>query len=109
MKAAVLHAYDETLSSDTFVHYEDVPDPKIEKPTDVIVRIGGAGVCRTDLHVVEGIWRGKVDVVLPYIMGHENAGWVEEVGSAVDTFKARRCGHLSSAGHQRPLPRLPPW
>ncbi len=62
MKAAVLHHYDETLSSETFVHYEEIPDPKIERPTDVIVRIGGAGVCRTDLHIVEGIWRSKVDV-----------------------------------------------
>jgi len=46
MKAAVLHAYDESLSGAEFVRYEDVPDPRIEKPTDVIVRIGGAGVCR---------------------------------------------------------------
>ncbi len=52
MKAAVLHAYDETLSGNAFVHYEDVPDPRITRPTDVIVRIGGAGVCRTDLHIV---------------------------------------------------------
>src|SRR5712675_1870758 len=87
MKAAVLHAFDEKLSGAEFVRYEDVPDPRIVKPTDVIVRIGGAGVCRTDLHVVEGIWRSKVDVQLPYIMGHENAGWVEEVGKAVDGFK----------------------
>ena len=86
MKAAVLHQYDETLSSDAFVQYEDVPDPQIESPTDVIVRIGGAGVCRTDLHVVEGIWRNQVEVKLPYIMGHENAGWVEAVGS----IQARR-------------------
>ncbi len=48
----------------------------------MIVRIGGAGVCRTDLHIVEGIWRSKVNVNLPYIMGHENAGWVEAVGRA---------------------------
>jgi NAD+-dependent secondary alcohol dehydrogenase Adh1 len=57
MKAAVLHAFDETLTSREFVNFEDVPDPKITRPTDVIVRIGGAGVCRTDLHIVEGIWR----------------------------------------------------
>ncbi len=78
MKAAVLHQYDETLSHDEFVRYEDVPDPRIERPGDVVVRIGGAGVCRTDLHIIEGIWRDKVDVRLPYIMGHENAGWVED-------------------------------
>ena len=70
MKAAVLHQYDELLTSDAFVRYEDVPDPKIESPTDVIVRIGGAGVCRTDLHVVEGIWCSSSQVKLPYIMGH---------------------------------------
>ena len=87
MKAAVLHAYDPALTQKEFVKYETVPDPTIEKPTDVIVRIGGAGVCRTDLHIVEGIWRQKVDIALPYIMGHENAGWVEAVGSAVTSVK----------------------
>ena len=45
MKAAVLHQYDESLSSGAFVTYEDVPDPQIESPTDVIVRIGGAPTC----------------------------------------------------------------
>ena len=45
MKAAVLHAFDETLTSKEFVNFEEVPDPKITRPTDVIVRIGGAGVC----------------------------------------------------------------
>ena len=79
MKAAVLEQYDEKLTAPQFVNYKDVPNPKIAKAGDVIVRIGGAGVCRTDLHIVEGIWRGKVEVALPYIMGHENAGWVEEV------------------------------
>lgn len=66
----------------------DVPEPKIESPTDVIIRVGGAGVCRTDLHILEGIWRQAVgDPPLPYTIGHENAGWVEEVGSAVTTLK----------------------
>ncbi|MCG8324203.1 MAG: NAD(P)-dependent alcohol dehydrogenase [Thiotrichales bacterium] len=102
MKAAVLHQYNESLSGDSFVQYEDVPDPKIENPTDVIVRIGGAGVCRTDLHVVEGIWRDQVEVELPYIMGHENAGWVEDVGSAVTGVKAGDpviCHPLVTSGH----------
>ena len=102
MKAAVLHRYDESLSSDEFVRYEDVADPRIEGPTDVIVRIGGAGVCRTDLHVVEGIWRSKVNIELPYIMGHENAGWVESIGAGVTSVKAGDaviCHPLVTSGH----------
>ena len=91
MKASVLHKYDESLTASNWVTYEDVPDPKITKPTDVLVKIGGAGVCRTDLHVIEGQWRSRMDpdgkTLLPYIMGHENAGWVEEVGSEVVGLK----------------------
>jgi NAD+-dependent secondary alcohol dehydrogenase Adh1 len=102
MKAAVLHQYDETLTREDFVRYEDVEDPKIVDANDVIVRIGGAGVCRTDLHVVEGIWRSKVNIELPYIMGHENAGWVEAVGSAVTSVKVGDsviCHPLVTSGH----------
>ena len=61
MKAQVLHKYDPDLSSGSWVSLEDVEDPKIEKSTDVVVRIGGAGVCRTDLHIVEGIWMPHMD------------------------------------------------
>ncbi|HWA79490.1 MAG TPA: NAD(P)-dependent alcohol dehydrogenase [Acetobacteraceae bacterium] len=102
MKAAVLHEYDETLSRKQFVRYEDVADPKIERPSDVIVRIGGAGVCRTDLHIIEGIWRSKVDITLPYIMGHENAGWVEEIGKGVESVRVGDpviCHPLVTSGH----------
>src|SRR5271170_3598143 len=87
MKAAVLHNYDTALASPEYVKMEEVPEPRLVNDTDVLVRIGGAGVCRTDLHVIEGIWRQKVDVKLPYIMGHENAGWVEEVGKGAQGFK----------------------
>ncbi len=91
MKAQVLHEYDESLTASNWVTYEDVPDPKITKPTDVLVKIGGAGVCRTDLHVVEGIWKPHMDPdgksLLPFILGHENAGWIEEVGSEVVGLK----------------------
>lgn len=91
MKAQVLHKYDERLTADRWVSWEDVPDPKIEKATDVIVHIGGAGVCRTDLHIIEGVWKPHMDPtgdkLLPLIMGHENAGWVEEAGPEVEGFK----------------------
>ncbi|WP_413755430.1 NAD(P)-dependent alcohol dehydrogenase [Streptomyces sp. MMBL 11-3] len=61
----------------------DVPVPTVTGPYDVVVRIGGAGVCRTDLHILEGQWAEKSGVTLPYTIGHENAGWVHAVGSAV--------------------------
>jgi NAD+-dependent secondary alcohol dehydrogenase Adh1 len=62
---------------------QDTPEPTITDPLDVIVRIGGAGLCRTDLHIVEGQWATRSNVTLPYTLGHENAGWVQEAGSAV--------------------------
>jgi NAD+-dependent secondary alcohol dehydrogenase Adh1 len=77
MKAVRLHEFHQSPTVD------DVPEPKISGPLDVIVKIGGAGVCRTDLHIIEGQWDEAMHTPLPYILGHENAGWVHEVGSAV--------------------------
>lgn len=91
MKAQVLHRYDEGLSAPSWVEFEDVADPRITRPSDVIVRIGGAGVCRTDLHIIEGVWRPHMDPtgqeLLPLILGHENAGWIEEVGPGVESLR----------------------
>ena len=87
MKAARLHKYDSAVQGPEFLKLEQVPDPKIQDANDVIVRIGGAGLCRTDLHIIEGIWRSKVGVQLPYTPGHENAGWVEDTGAEVRQFK----------------------
>jgi NAD+-dependent secondary alcohol dehydrogenase Adh1 len=61
----------------------EVDVPEATGPWDVIVKIGGAGVCRTDLHILEGQWAEKSQVTLPYTIGHENAGWVHAIGSAV--------------------------
>ena len=60
-----------------------MPEPRATGPFDVVVKIGGAGVCRTDLHIIEEQWAEKSGVTLPYTIGHENAGWVHEVGPAV--------------------------
>lgn len=79
MKAVRLHGYDQPPV------VEEVAEPRVENPFDVIVRIGGAGVCRTDLHIIEGQWAAVTGVKLPYTLGHENAGWVHEVGSAVSS------------------------
>lgn len=78
MKAVRLHEYEARPV------VEEVAEPEVVKPFDVVVRIGGAGLCRTDLHIVEGQWAAKSNVALPYTLGHENAGWVHAVGSAVE-------------------------
>ena len=44
------------MKKNSWVKQEELPNPKIEKSTDIIVKIGGAGVCRTDLHIIEGVW-----------------------------------------------------
>ncbi|GAA3839266.1 NAD(P)-dependent alcohol dehydrogenase [Amycolatopsis tucumanensis] len=77
MKAVRLHAYHQQPV------IEDVPEPQAKEPFDVVVKIGGAGVCRTDLHIIEEQWAEKSGVTLPYTIGHENAGWVHEIGSGV--------------------------
>ena len=76
MKAVRLHEFNQMPVVD------DVPEPTISGPFDVIVKIGGAGVCRTDLHIMLGQWDERMHTPLPYILGHENAGWVHEVGRA---------------------------
>ena len=53
MKAQVLYKYDPEMKEDVWVQSAELPDPKIGKASDVIVRIGAAGVCRTDLHIIE--------------------------------------------------------
>jgi NAD+-dependent secondary alcohol dehydrogenase Adh1 len=77
MKAVQLAKYDHNPD------LVEVPDPVVQGPLDIVVKIGGAGVCRTDLHIIEGQWAAKTDVPLPYTLGHENAGWVAAVGDAV--------------------------
>jgi NAD+-dependent secondary alcohol dehydrogenase Adh1 len=77
MKAVRLHKYHERPSVD------EVSEPEVTDPLDVLVRVGAAGLCRTDLHIYEGQWEHLTHPELPFTLGHENAGWVEEVGSAV--------------------------
>lgn len=65
------------------VRFEDVPQPKIEKPTDAIIRLPITCVCGSDLWSYRGIQAVKE----PTPMGHEYCGYVEEVGSAVTSMK----------------------
>jgi len=76
MRGTVLHG-----SKD--VRFEDVPEPRIEKPTDAIIRLPVTCVCGSDLWS----YRGIQPVNEPTPMGHEYCGYVEEVGSAVKSVK----------------------
>lgn len=78
MKAARLHAFGESLRIDS------VEVPKVVRD-EVLLRIVGAGVCHTDLHIRDGkfppIWQ------FPFALGHENAGIVEAIGPEVTRFR----------------------
>lgn len=76
MKGTVLHGPGD-------IRFEGVPDPRIEKPTDAIIRIAATCVCGSDLWPYRGISSGSG----PTRMGHEYCGYVEEVGSAVASLK----------------------
>lgn len=65
------------------VRVMDMPDPKIERSTDVIVKITTTNICGSDLHMYEG----RTNVEPGKILGHENMGEVVEVGNAVDRIK----------------------
>jgi glutathione-independent formaldehyde dehydrogenase len=65
------------------VAVEEVEDPRIEHPNDVIVRVTTTAICGSDLHMYEGRTAAEPGIVF----GHENMGIVDEVGSAVVSIK----------------------
>ena len=88
------------------VRVEEVPDPRIEEPTDAVVRITSTGLCGSDLHLYEvlGPFMNEGD-----ILGHEPMGIVEEVGAEVGELQVgdrvvipfqMSCGHCYMCGQQ---------
>lgn len=76
----------------------DQPEPG---PGEVLIRIGGAGACHSDLHLMHDFEPGMMPWNPPFTLGHENAGWVEalgagvsglEVGQAVAVYGPWGCG-----------------
>ena len=63
--------------------WEEVPDPKIIDPTDVIVQMEATTICGTDLHILKGDVPAVTD---GRVLGHEGVGTITEVGSAVSRF-----------------------
>jgi len=78
MLAAVLHDFDR-------LRLEEVPVPRAENPSEVVVRIKSCGICATDYKAIKGIRR---NVTFPFVPGHEPSGIVAQVGPAVSHFKA---------------------
>jgi NAD+-dependent secondary alcohol dehydrogenase Adh1 len=81
MRAALLREYHAPLE------LIEKREPEPIAPRDVVVKIGGAGVCATDLHAQEGLME-PAGLTLPVVLGHENAGWVHAAGTDVTTVKA---------------------
>ncbi|HJW18169.1 MAG TPA: zinc-dependent alcohol dehydrogenase [Flavisolibacter sp.] len=76
MKAAVFHKVGD-------ISVDNVPDPKIEAPDDIILKVTSTAICGSDLHIYDGFFPQLRDQVL----GHEFMGIVEEVGAAVKKVK----------------------
>jgi threonine dehydrogenase-like Zn-dependent dehydrogenase len=77
MKAIVFHGVGD-------IRLEDVPEPRVEEPTDALVRITASAICGTDLHFVRGTVTG---MKAGTILGHEGVGIVEEAGRDVRNFR----------------------
>lgn len=97
MKAVVYHG-------PRNVSVDEVPDARIEKPTDALVRITSTNICGSDLHMYEG----RTDFEEGRIFGHENVGEVIEVGDAVEKVHVGdmisapfnvSCGHCENCEH----------
>ncbi|MEJ5183895.1 MAG: alcohol dehydrogenase catalytic domain-containing protein, partial [Rectinemataceae bacterium] len=77
MKALVLREYMK-------LQIEEVPDPVMQKPDEMLVRIHAAAICGSDVHGMDGSTGRRIP---PVIMGHEAAGEVLEAGPAVRRFR----------------------
>ena len=80
MRVALMSRLTPDLVGD-LVEMGEMAQPEPGGPHDVVVKIAGAGVCRTELHLLQG----EIPVDLPHVLGHENAGHVEAVGAEVKT------------------------
>ena len=79
-----------------------VPEPG---PGQVLVKVGGAGACHSDLHLMEA--PAERLPKLPFTIGHENAGWVEKLGPGVDRVRARGPGDRLRSVGLRAVRQLP--
>ena len=62
--------------------FNDVAEPD-PGPGELVIKVGGAGACHSDLHLMHDFEPGLLSYELPFTLGHENAGWVHAVGAGV--------------------------
>ncbi len=88
------------------VRVDDVPDPRIDEPTDAIIRVTSTNICGSDLHLYETL---TPFMTAGDVLGHEAMGEVVDVGSAVDTLRVgdrivvpfqMSCGHCFMCGEK---------
>jgi S-(hydroxymethyl)glutathione dehydrogenase/alcohol dehydrogenase len=100
MKAAVFHKIGH-------ISVDNVDDPKIEHPEDIILKVTSTAICGSDLHIYDGFFPQLKDQV----MGHEFMGIVEETGKGVTKLKKGdrvvipfpiACGHCFFCNHELP-------
>jgi L-iditol 2-dehydrogenase len=110
MRAAVLHATED-------MRIEEVAKPHIKAPDEVLLRIKSVGICGSDIHFLRHGRIGNIVLEKPTIMGHESAGEVVEVGSAVtgvkpgdlvaiEPGKTCRCCEFCKSGHYNLCPQV---
>jgi NAD+-dependent secondary alcohol dehydrogenase Adh1 len=111
VRAVQVSAYGEPVT------LAEVPEPGIEAPDDVVVRVAGAGICRTDVHILGGELAAAFHPELPLTLGHENSGWVHAVGPAVThlavgdpviVHPAVTCGHCPACRSGQDM-HCPTW
>ncbi|MGI0004617.1 MAG: alcohol dehydrogenase catalytic domain-containing protein, partial [Candidatus Nitrosotenuis sp.] len=70
------------------LRFSEIPRHEIKKPNEVLIKIQACGVCRSQLHGIEGDWQKYgIPPSLPTIPGHEIVGEIIQVGSSVHKFK----------------------
>src|SRR4030042_2369155 len=79
------------------IEVKEVPMPE-PGPGEVLVKMGAAGICYSDVMILKNIYKGRVPVPIPMIMGHEGAGFVAGVGEGGGKLKGGGKGGLKPPG-----------
>jgi propanol-preferring alcohol dehydrogenase len=88
MLSARIHEYQKPLMID------NIPKPKVAYGEEVLIKVGAAGLCHSDLHLINGEWKEVLPLKLPMTPGHEVAGWIEDIGESVPDSALMNKGDL---------------